>query len=72
VNHASEEERLRSVADGVRQHRYEHARTLLETACQKTAKVTEYLLVFQRFLGHPASGSKKMPESSKVFTLTCR
>lgn len=53
VNHASAEERLRSVADVVRQHRFEHARTLLETACQEAAKLTDYLPVFKRFLCHP-------------------
>jgi Transposase DDE domain len=52
LNHTSSEERLRSVADVVRQHRYEHARTLLETACQEAAKLTDYLPVFQRFLCH--------------------
>ena len=53
VNHALAEERLRSVADVVRQHRYEHARTLLETACQEAAKLTDYLPVFKRFLCQP-------------------
>jgi hypothetical protein len=53
VNHAPAEERLRSVADVVRQHRYEHARTLLETACQEAAKLTNYLPVFKRFLCQP-------------------
>ena len=50
VNHAPAEEHLRSVADVVRQHRFEHARTLLETACQEAAKLTDYLPVFKRFL----------------------
>ena len=53
VNHAPAKERLRSVADVVRQHRYEHARTLLETACQEAAKLTDYLPVFKRFLCQP-------------------
>jgi hypothetical protein len=53
VNHAPAGERLRSVADVVRQHRYEHARTLLETACQEAAKLTDYLQVFKRFLCQP-------------------
>jgi hypothetical protein len=53
VNHALAEERLRSVADVVRQHRSEHARTLLETACQEAAKLTDYLPVFKRFLCQP-------------------
>jgi Transposase DDE domain len=50
LNHARTEEHVYSLADVVRQHRYEHARTLLETACQEAAKLTDYLPVFQRFL----------------------
>jgi hypothetical protein len=38
------------LADVVRQHRYEHARTLLETACQEAAQVRDSLPVLQRFL----------------------
>jgi Transposase DDE domain len=53
LNHAPPEERLRSLADVVRQQRYEHARTLLETACQEAAKLTDYLPVFKRFLCQP-------------------
>jgi Transposase DDE domain len=53
VNHAPAAERLRSMADVVRQHRSEHARTLLETACQEAAKLTDYLPVFKRFLCQP-------------------
>lgn len=53
LNHAPPEERLHSLADVVRQQRYEHARTLLETACQEAAKLTEYLPVFKRFLCQP-------------------
>ena len=53
VNHAPATERLRSVADVVRQHRSEHARTLLETACREAAKLTDYLPVFKRFLCQP-------------------
>ena len=53
VNHAQAGEPVRSVADVVRHHRYEHARTLLETACQEAAKLTDYLPVFRRFLCQP-------------------
>ena len=53
LNHAQAEERLRSVADVVRQHRYEHARTLLETACQEAARLADYVPVLQRFLYQP-------------------
>lgn len=53
VHHAPAEERIRSVADVVRHHRSEHARTLLETACQEAAKLTNYLPVCKRFLCQP-------------------
>jgi len=53
VNHAQAGEGVRSVADVVRHHRYEHARTLLEMACQEAAKLTDYLPVFRRFLCQP-------------------
>jgi hypothetical protein len=53
LNHAPSEERLRSLADVVRQHRYEHARTLLETACQEAARLADYVPVLQRFLYQP-------------------
>jgi hypothetical protein len=53
VHPAPAEERLRSVADVVRPHRSEHARTLWETACQEAAQLTDYLPVFKRFLCQP-------------------
>jgi hypothetical protein len=39
-----------TLADVVRQHRYEHARALLEMACQEAANVSDYRPVLQRFL----------------------
>jgi hypothetical protein len=53
LNHAPSKERLRSLADVVRQHRYEHARTFMETVCQEVVQVTDYLPVLQRFLCQP-------------------
>src|SRR5438128_1155906 len=53
LNHAPSEERLRSLADVVRQHRYEHTRTLLETACQEAVRLADYVPVLQRFLYAP-------------------
>jgi hypothetical protein len=53
LNHAHAKEPWHSLADVVRQHRYEHARTLLETACQEAAKLRDYLPVLKRFLGEP-------------------
>jgi len=41
LNHAHVKERMHSLADVMRQHRYEHARTLLETACQEAAKLSD-------------------------------
>jgi DDE family transposase len=52
-NHANAKEQWHSLADVVRQHRYEHARTLLETACQEAAKLSDYLPVLKRFLCQP-------------------
>jgi hypothetical protein len=53
LNHAQAKEQWRSLADVVRHHRYEHARTLLEIACQEAAKVRDYLPVLKRFLCQP-------------------
>ena len=53
LNHAHSKEPWHSLADVVRQHRYEHARTLLETACQEAAKLRDYLPVLKRFLCQP-------------------
>lgn len=50
LNHARDQAQWHSLADVVRHHRYEHARTLLETACQEAATVGDYRLVVQRFL----------------------
>ena len=53
LNHAHPKEPWHSLADVVRQHRYDHARTLLETACQEAAKLRDYLPVLKRFLCQP-------------------
>jgi hypothetical protein len=53
LNHTHAKEPWHSLADVVRQHRYEHARTLLETACQEAAKLSDYLPVLKRFLCEP-------------------
>jgi hypothetical protein len=54
LNHAHAKAPWHSLADVVRQHRYEHARTLLATACQEAAKLSDYLPVLERFLCQPA------------------
>jgi hypothetical protein len=53
LNHAHTKEQWHALADVVRQHRYEHARTLLETACQEAATLSDYLPVLKRFLCQP-------------------
>ena len=53
LNHAKPKDAWQSLADVVRHHRYEHARTLLERACQEAAKVSNYLPVLRRFLSEP-------------------
>jgi hypothetical protein len=53
LNHAHAKEPWHSLADVVRQHRYEHARTLLEMACQEAAQLSDYLPVLKRFLCQP-------------------
>ena len=50
LHHAAAKGQGRTLADVVRQHRYEHARTLLEMACQEAANVSDYRPVLQRFL----------------------
>ena len=52
-NHAHAKDHVHSLADVVRQHRYEHARTLLETACQEAAQLRDYFPVLKRFLCQP-------------------
>ena len=53
LNHAHAKEPWHSLADVVRQHRYDHARTLLETACQEAAKLRDDLPVLKRLLCQP-------------------
>jgi hypothetical protein len=54
LNHAHAKEHVHSLADVVRQHRYAHARTLLETACQEAAQLRDSFPVLKRFLCQPA------------------
>lgn len=53
LNHASAKESWHALADVMREHRYEHARTLLATACQEAAKLSDALPVLKRFLCAP-------------------
>jgi hypothetical protein len=59
LHQAQTKDQWHALADVVRQHRDEHARTLLETACQEAATWSDYLPVLKRFLCQPTSGSKK-------------
>ena len=70
LNHAPAGTRWRFLADVVRQHRYEHTRTLLETACQEAVRLADDVPVVQRFLSQPTYGSKK--RQSPVLTRACR
>jgi len=53
LHHAHAKDHRYSLADVVRQHRYEHARTLRETACQEAATVNDYLPILPRLLCQP-------------------
>jgi hypothetical protein len=53
LNHAHTKEPWHALADVVRQHRYDHARTLLEPACQEAAKWGDYLPGLHRLLCQP-------------------
>lgn len=53
LNHSQPQDPLRSIADVIRLHRQEHARTLLETACQEAARLTDYLPIINRFICSP-------------------
>lgn len=50
LHHAKAQDAWPSRAAVVRHHRYEHARTLRERACQEAAKVSNDLPVLRRFL----------------------
>jgi len=54
LNHSESKDQLRSIADVIRLHRQEHARTLLETACQEAVSLTDYLPVIRRLICSPA------------------
>lgn len=54
LNHSESKDQLRSIADVIRLHRQEHARTLLETACQEAVRLTDYLPVIRRLICSPA------------------
>ena len=54
-----------SLADVVRQHRYEHARTLLETACQEAAQLRDYFPVIEALFVSTDVRQQKTPESSR-------
>ena len=50
LNHATPEQQLSSIADVIRRHRQEHARTLLQTACQQAMDWLDLSAVLQRFI----------------------
>lgn len=50
LNHADSEQQLDSIADVIRLHRQEHAKTLLETACQHAIDLLDLPTVLNRFI----------------------
>ena len=54
LHHAPPEQQLHSIADVIRLHRQEHARTLLQTACQLAFDSLDLAPVFRRFVIHSA------------------
>lgn len=54
LNHSKPEDDLHSIADVIRLHRQEHARTLLETACQEAVRLKDYLPVIRKLICSPA------------------
>jgi hypothetical protein len=52
LNHASKKERFKVVADVIRYHRQQHARHVLEAACEFAVRCTDMSLVLARFTSH--------------------
>jgi hypothetical protein len=50
LNHAPPDDQFRSIADVIRHHRQEHARTLLEVACQEAVRLADHVPLLQRFI----------------------
>lgn len=50
LNHASPDEKFRTVADIIRSHRQEHARHVLEAACKEALHWQDTAPVFERFI----------------------
>ena len=50
LNHAPKEDGFASVADVIRRHRQEHARSLLQTACQEAVRLADVAPILQRFI----------------------
>lgn len=50
LNHADSDQHLQSVADVIRLHRQEHAKTLLQTACQQAIDWLDLPAVLNRFI----------------------
>lgn len=50
LNHADADLRLSSIADVIRLHRQEHAKSLLQTACQQAIELLDLSAVLNRFI----------------------
>lgn len=54
LNHADSDTHLNSIADVIRLHRQEHAKTLLQTACQQAIDLLDLPTVLNRFISQTA------------------
>ena len=52
LNHSRPDEQFKVVADVIRHHRQQHARRVLEAACELAAVCTDMSQVLQRFVSH--------------------
>ena len=50
LNHATPDQHLHSIADVIRLHRQEHARTLLQTACQQAIDFLDLPAILRRYV----------------------
>lgn len=50
LNHAAPDQHLHSIADVIRLHRQEHARTLLQTACQQAIDLLDLPAILRRYV----------------------
>ena len=54
LNHSPPDQRLHSIADVIRLHRQEHAKSLLQTACEQAINLLDLPAVLNRFIAQTA------------------